>query len=845
MKIKSTFLGMLIIISGIILSNFSATILNRNSLKFDNKSTSENYLMSNNSTSEVNPSKTISMTVQSSINMRDFVYLLVDSNENYPLSDSFIEDYQQASGGYIDFAKQIGHSVNKTNHEPNQKWHFLESWMFQSFKDGTLTWEESAKTRVYSKLLCPELLLWIYEACGVDSTKVTNAYNAAKQGKEEGKATATIAKNMRGCVSWDDIIVGLNNKTALSKIAPKNEINEESTSGITVGAFANFLAGSKEHYALSNAFIKNYQQVSGGYIDFANSTGHEVDKDNYEPNQRWHFFESWLLGSLKNGSLTWEDDARSEIYMGIESPELLLWIYEACGVNSTKVANAKAAAENGKNTSESSAITASKMRECVSWDDVSANISTNEETPSVTLSPKTLELIVGGNDATITASVNTSNTSDTISWSISEGNEFVSISPNGNRASIHAIKEGTAKIKASLNESVSDVCSVSIKEEETSIEGLPSEINLDINETMTLNPSLNKGSGTFTFESNGTNIATVTGGGVVRGVAYGSTTITVSCVEIPELVTTIDVIIQKPTSGVESLYSTCLFGASHNSKGVNNYTSEFSSTNNGFTWNLKNFNNYNNNWNYVKTGSQATASVGTITTNSAYSVPVSKAILTIDTINSTRVSSISLLYGTSIDNLTHSISIDTLSAGNHTFSIPNPIINQYYRLSFDCMQGTANGFVQISKIEFYKQESKTARELADDYATNFNLQMQQLCPAPYNAISESDWTSLSNSFNELSSDSKQVFRDQFSLYLNGNSDEAYTQLFSTYCYIVEVKYGWSDFMELGLTPKAAPFSQFNLFEKDNYFILLILAIPLLTMIVFGVFVLIKKDSKNN
>lgn len=139
------------------------------------------------------------------ITMRGIADFLETKEEHYPLSDLFIETYQQTSGGYIDLAKKLGILVDKAQHSPNQKWHFFDSWMYPSIEDKTLSWAESAKSRVYSKLLCPELLLWIYEACGVETSKVQQAMEVAIAGKESGTAVTTIAKNMRNCVAWEDL----------------------------------------------------------------------------------------------------------------------------------------------------------------------------------------------------------------------------------------------------------------------------------------------------------------------------------------------------------------------------------------------------------------------------------------------------------------------------------------------------------------------------------------------------------------------------------------------------------------------------------------------------------------
>lgn len=142
---------------------------------------------------------------ETTITILDIALYLNTKKEHYPFSDEFIERYQQTNGGYIDFAKKTGHLIDREKHEPNQKWHFFDSWLMQSIEDGSLTWDADAKKRVYSGLLCPELLLWIFEACEVDPVKVKNAKDVAEQGKVAGTNVSTIAKNMRACVPWEDI----------------------------------------------------------------------------------------------------------------------------------------------------------------------------------------------------------------------------------------------------------------------------------------------------------------------------------------------------------------------------------------------------------------------------------------------------------------------------------------------------------------------------------------------------------------------------------------------------------------------------------------------------------------
>ncbi len=143
------------------------------------------------------------------ITMRDIVDFLMDKDTHYPISDAFVKEYQQKSGGYIDYARQLGKTVDKSICEPDQKWHFFDSWFYRTLEEGGISWTDSAKLRVYTYLLSPELLLWIYEACGAPEAKILAAYDAAVAGKEAGTHSATIAKNMRACVAWEDLEVNI------------------------------------------------------------------------------------------------------------------------------------------------------------------------------------------------------------------------------------------------------------------------------------------------------------------------------------------------------------------------------------------------------------------------------------------------------------------------------------------------------------------------------------------------------------------------------------------------------------------------------------------------------------
>ena len=108
----------------------------------------EEILVKDNSLSYV--SGEVAPIADTVITMRDIADFLEGKKEHYPLSDEFIERYQQTSGGYIDNAKKAGLTVDKQQHEPNQKWHFFESWLYPTISEG-MSWDETAEHSVYKK----------------------------------------------------------------------------------------------------------------------------------------------------------------------------------------------------------------------------------------------------------------------------------------------------------------------------------------------------------------------------------------------------------------------------------------------------------------------------------------------------------------------------------------------------------------------------------------------------------------------------------------------------------------------------------------------------------------------
>ena len=121
----------------------------------------------------------------------------------------------------------------------------------------------------------------------------------------------------------------------------------------------------------------------------------------------------------------------------------------------------------------------------------------------------------------------------------------------------------------------------------------------------------------------------------------------------------------------------------------------------GITLTLTGFNNNNKGWNYVRCGSKNFASVATIKTGQM-SQKVTKVVVTVDKVTTASVNSAYLEVATDASFTADVQKINvTLAVGDVTYTIPTPAIDCYYRLVYDCAQGSSNGLIQISKVDFY------------------------------------------------------------------------------------------------------------------------------------------------
>lgn len=163
---------------------------------------------------------------------------------------------------------------------------------------------------------------------------------------------------------------------------------------------------------------------------------------------------------------------------------------------------------------------------------------------------------------------------------------------------------------------------------------------------------------------------------------------------------------KKYTAGgaVESKTYTLQFGKNYNSASIQNYTSTWSVTCDGFTWGMVNWNNNQNGWTNVRAGRKDKASVATITTKTTMPEAISTITMTIDEINATYVNSIKLEVLSADEKTVKETITGEKVKGNCVFNITNPQKDCKYKITVDCKGMTGNkaknGFVQVSKVVY-------------------------------------------------------------------------------------------------------------------------------------------------
>jgi len=179
----------------------------------------------------------------------------------------------------------------------------------------------------------------------------------------------------------------------------------------------------------------------------------------------------------------------------------------------------------------------------------------------------------------------------------------------------------------------------------------------------------------------------------------------------------------------ETAYKTLTFPDDNSaSNKVSSYTQTWTAQIGDDTWSIVNFNNNNwTGWSYIKCGRKNYASVGSIITDGAIDKAITKVVVTIDALTSSKLNS-SKLYVSSNSDFTNAqtVSVIITATGDASFEIASPAENSFYKLEFDCASASSNGVVQLSKVVYYYDDGAVAKTPAglafetDSYEVEIN-----------------------------------------------------------------------------------------------------------------------------
>lgn len=141
-----------------------------------------------------------------------------------------------------------------------------------------------------------------------------------------------------------------------------------------------------------------------------------------------------------------------------------------------------------------------------------------------------------------------------------------------------------------------------------------------------------------------------------------------------------------------------------NEKEISSYTATWTVTIGNDVWTIANFNNNKNEWAYIKCGRKDNASVASIT-SPAIDKAIENIIVTIDAITASKINTIYLEVATdaNFSNVIEKVNAPAIEKGDITFKTTKATENCYYKLTFDCAAGTANGLVTVSKVAYYEK----------------------------------------------------------------------------------------------------------------------------------------------
>lgn len=122
---------------------------------------------------------------------------------NYIADEYVKEGYGQVRGGYFDVAYKNNIVILKETAEPSQKWHLIDSYYALKQKDGNFNMHTKANL---SRIMCPQLMLWIAEIAGLNKELIKTAKElAVTYEKEQGTKDSRRIKRdvLKHALRWE------------------------------------------------------------------------------------------------------------------------------------------------------------------------------------------------------------------------------------------------------------------------------------------------------------------------------------------------------------------------------------------------------------------------------------------------------------------------------------------------------------------------------------------------------------------------------------------------------------------------------------------------------------------
>lgn len=159
---------------------------------------------------------------------------------------------------------------------------------------------------------------------------------------------------------------------------------------------------------------------------------------------------------------------------------------------------------------------------------------------------------------------------------------------------------------------------------------------------------------------------------------------------------------QLSNAGVEEIILTLPTTESDNNT---SYTTPWTARLNTYSWSMYGWNNNNNTttWGHIRGGSKNQAMIAYIATDFAVPYAVSSVDLNVTSVDISKVNSTKLIVArdAKFTDIVETVNV-TIAVGANSFVVTNPAEGYYYKLEFDLLKASSNGFVRINEVAYTK-----------------------------------------------------------------------------------------------------------------------------------------------